>query len=288
LALPYVVVTPVRDEAGNLPRLAGSLLEQTVRPAAWVIVDTGSEDGTVELVRRLAREHDWIRFVASPQPRGRGGPIVRAFEAGRGACAASAQVIAKVDADVSVEPRYFEVLLGHFARDEQLGIASGICLEEHNGRWHPRFVTGPHVWGACRAYRGACLRDVAPLEQSMGWDGIDVLRAQARGWRTATFPDLPFRHHRGEGGREGRFAAWSARGRAAYYMHYRPAFLVLRALGHATKDPRAIGMIAGWAGAALRRQPRSADFHARAEIRRRQRLREVPARAIEALGKRRP
>jgi hypothetical protein len=47
-------------------------------------------------------------------------------------------------------------------------------------------------------------------------------------------------------------------------------------------------MIAGWAGAALRRQPRSADFRARAEIRRRQRLREVPARAIEALGKRRP
>ncbi|MDX6410608.1 MAG: hypothetical protein QOE91_124, partial [Gaiellaceae bacterium] len=49
----YTVVTPVRNEADNLVRLAQCLLEQTRRPRAWMIVDTGSDDETERVIGEL-------------------------------------------------------------------------------------------------------------------------------------------------------------------------------------------------------------------------------------------
>src|SRR5207248_4109625 len=144
---------------------------------------------------------------------------------------------------------------------------SGTCLEQQDGEWRERHVTADHVWGACRAYRAGCLREVSPLEERMGWDGIDVLKANARGWRTGIVPSLAFRHHRGEGSRDGgRSAPWLARGRAAHYMGYRPSFVLFRALRHALWDPAALMMIPGWLKPVLLREPTCADETARAYL----------------------
>jgi glycosyltransferase involved in cell wall biosynthesis len=285
MSLSYAVVTPVRNEAENLRRLAESLRAQTAVPAAWMIVETGSQDSTPELAKQLAERDRWVSLVEAPEPHARGGPIVRAFQAGVATLAEPVEVIVKADGDISLEADYFEKLLRRFEADPRLGIASGTCLEEQDGEWRPRHVTGNHVWGACRAYRAACLAEVSPLEERMGWDGIDAFKAKARGWQTTTFADLAFRHHRREGERDGRWEAWAARGRAAHYMGYRPAFLVIRALHHARREPAAVAMIAGWAQSALSGEPLCDDAVARAELRRQQRLRELPARALEALGR---
>jgi biofilm PGA synthesis N-glycosyltransferase PgaC len=286
-ALSYAVVTPARDEVDNIERVSACLLAQTIRPTRWVIVDTGSEDGTPFRGEVLATENDWIRNVSIREPRARGGPIVRAFMAGVAALDAAADVIVKLDADISFHNRYFAELLRRFEVDPALGIASGTCLEEANGDWRERHVTGGHVWGACRAYRMSCLEAIAPLEERMGWDGIDVLRASARGWDTATFKDIPFRHHRGEGIRDGLpREAWLARGRAAHYMGYRPSYLVIRAFRYAVREPAALAMVAGFVRSALEHEPRCPDAVARRYLRRQQRLRSLPVRSLESLGKR--
>jgi len=283
----YAVVTPVLNEAANLVRLADALAGQTIAPRAWVIVDTGSEDGSREYADALASRLDWISTLAIRQTRERGGPIVRAFNAGVELVPPATDVVVKLDADLSFEKDYFERALEAFDADPRLGIASGTCFEEDDGEWRERHVTADHVWGAARAYRAACLEQVSPLEERMGWDGIDVLKANAHGWRTGIVPGLAFRHHRGEGSRDGgRFAPWLARGRAAHYMGYRPSFLILRALGHATRDPAALMMIPGWLRPALTREPTCPDAVARTYLRRQQRLRELPRRAREAQGMR--
>ncbi len=282
--ISYAVITPARNEAGNLERLAESLKEQSVSPRSWLIVDTGSSDGTPDLALALAEEHRWIRLLSSNQPYERGGPIVRAFQDGVAALDQEVDVIVKIDADISFDPSYFERILQRFSDDPALGIASGTCLELEGEQWTPRFVTGDHVWGACRAYRSACLADVSPLEERMGWDGIDAFKAKALNWRTASFDDIEFFHHRAEGARDGRWNSWVARGRAAHYMGYRPTFMIVRSLNRIRKDPAAVGLISGWAGAALRREPRCEDATARAVLRRQQRARELPRRALESLG----
>lgn len=285
----YAVVTPARDEVANLPRLATCLAAQTVRPRTWNIVDNGSSDGTLELARQLAAEHDWVHVLSLPgsSSADRGGPVVRALNTGIAALAEPPEIVVSVDADISMEPDYFARLLAKFEGDPSLGIASGSAFELRRGAWQQRYVTGSTVWGASRAYRWECLQEILPFEERVAWDGVDEFKANARGWRTAAFEELPFRHHRREGERDG--TAWRARrnqGKAAYYLGYRPWYLVLRALWHMRREPAALGLVWGYAVAAARREPRSSDPDARAYLRRQQSLRNLRLRALEAAGRR--
>lgn len=289
-ALTYAVVTPARNEEANLPRLADSLAAQHLRPTEWVIVDDGSTDGTAAAARGAAARHPWIRLVSLDRPDRtlRGAPVVRAFHAGLAALSGTYDVVVKLDADVSLPAAYFATLIARFATDTTLGIASGTCVEATpHGRWVARFGTGDTVWGATRAYRRAVLEHVLPLEEEMGWDGIDTLKARLAGWRTATFTDVEFRHHRLEGARDGsRWRAWSAQGRASHYMGYRAWYLVARSVFNAAREPQALGMIAGYGAAAVRRRPRCGDASVRAALRQEQNLRALPARLRQALGTR--
>jgi len=285
----YAVVTPVRDEAENLPQLAASLASQTIRPVEWKIVDNSSTDATVAVAHALAGEHEWIDVlsVEGAAVAQRGAPVVRALHAGIAALARSPEIVANVDADITFQPDYFERLLQKFDDDPSLGIASGSAYERRRGAWEQRFVTGNTVWGASRAYRWACLQEILPLEERIAWDGVDEFKANARGWRTVAFEELPFRHHRREGERDG--AAWRARanqGDAAYYLGYRPWYLALRALWNARREPAALGMVWGYAAAAAKRVPRIEDPDARAYLRQQQSPRNLRRRALEAAGKR--
>jgi len=285
----YALVTPLRDEAENLQRLSAAIDRQTQLPLAWVIVDNGSTDATVEVATELALTRPWIRVMSVPAEPGRpkpGAPIVRAFHAGLKELEelkAPTSVIVKLDADTSMEPDHFERLLAAFASEPRLGIASGTCLELQNGRWEPVAVALGHVRGAVRAYRRECLEEVLPLEERVGWDGIDGFKANLRGWTTRMLPELSFYHHRPLGVRDGAPAArWRAQGEAAYYMGYRFSYLLLRSLYRARRQPRALAMSTSYLAAAIRREPRCRDADVRNYVRQKQRLRTV---ALERAGR---
>jgi poly-beta-1,6-N-acetyl-D-glucosamine synthase len=278
----YAVVTPARNEAGWLAPLGASLAAQTKPPRVWVVADAGSADGTGASASALG--YAWLTVVTFEEhaPTSRG-LDARAFEVGLAAVPDALELVVKVDADVTFPPDYFEQLLAAFDADPTLGIASGTCFERRDGRWRRRSVTGSSVWGAARAYRRACLADVRPLEPRFGWDGVDEIRANARGWTTRTLPDLPFRHHRREGERDGSAIAHRlAQGHAAWYMGYGPVYLVARSLHHTPRDPAALAMVWGYAASALGREPRLDDPEARSYLRSQQRLRDLPARRREA------
>jgi glycosyltransferase involved in cell wall biosynthesis len=286
--LTYAVITPARDEAGNLPRLATSLAKQTVLPSTWVIVDDGSTDETGAVADRLASAHPWVVFVRNPSssPIERGGKVVRAFQAGLRGLERQPGIVVKVDADVSFPEDYFERLRQAFASDPRIGMASGSAYELQHGTWRPRYMTSGSLWGAARAYRWECLQDVLPLEERMGWDGIDALKAGLAGWETRIVTGLHFRHYRIEGERDGRRTrAWTAQGHASHYMGYRFSYLVVRSLHHAVRDPAAVAMITGYLVAAIKREKRCNDELVRRRLRERQRLRSLPTRAKEALGR---
>jgi glycosyltransferase involved in cell wall biosynthesis len=290
--LTYALVTPARDEEQNLSRLAASLVGQTLPPAAWIVVDDGSTDGTRALLAALCDAHAWVRVVDAPAGEGPlvegrlAGRDVAAFQAGLAALPDEPDVVLKLDADVSLLPDFFDGLVAAFEADPQLGIAGGACFELEHGAWRERWVTGDHVRGATRAYRWACLRDVQPLETRLGWDGIDEVRARVGGWRTRSLRTLPFFHHRGVGERDGVRRAFRDQGATAYAMGYRPSYLLARSLFRAGKTPAALSMIVGYAQAALAHGPWLGDAEVRAYIRERQRVRELPLRAREALGRR--
>jgi glycosyltransferase involved in cell wall biosynthesis len=275
----YALVTPARNERDNLERLAGAVLAQTLLPGAWVIVDDGSDDGTAELAAELAGEHAWIALVQTGGPSAalaagrRTGRALDSFRRGVEALDRRHDVVVKVDADTSFDPGYFEAIAERFRDQPDLGIAGGACYELEDGEWVRRRVVAKHPRGASRAYRWECLADVMSLDSRMGWDGLDEVKARMNGYRSQTFLDLGFRHHRAAGGRErSRWAHQSAQGHAAWYMGYRPTYLALRTAYRFLREPSALGMATGYVGAALRREPRCPEKDVVRHLRREQRL----------------
>lgn len=278
-ALRYAVVTPARNEERNLQRLAAALAAQTLPPAEWVVVEDGSTDATAAVLSDLALRHSWIRPLSQEARNGhlaagrRDARDLIGFRAGIRALSQPVDVVIKVDADIDFQPDFCERLMGHFAADEKLGIASGTCYELERGDWVRRPKTDTTVWGATRAYRANCIDDMMELEPCMGWDGLDEIRVQLRGMRTQTYVDLPFRHHRSEGGRElTSLHHGEALGRASWYMGYRPSYMMMRVLYRARREPAAVAMLWGYAAAAAQRAPRCPDEQVVRALRERQRL----------------
>jgi len=281
MALRYAVVTPARNEEVNIARLGEAMVAQTHQPVVWVTVDDGSTDRTLEVLAGFAAEHDWVKPMERPAAvrdesladGRRKARDLDAFLLGAVPLRDQVDVIVKVDADVDFEPDYFEQLIGRFEADEQLGIASGTCWELQDGVWERRTKAESTVWGASRAYRSDCLADLMALEPCMGWDGLDEISVQLRGMRTQTFTDLPFRHNRPEGGRElSSLHQGEALGAAAWYMGYRPTYLVLRALYRARQEPAALGMVWGYFRNAVRRVPQCPNKALVVAVRDKQRL----------------
>jgi hypothetical protein len=277
----YAIVTPARNERENLERLAESVLAQTHRPTWWIIVDDGSDDGMDVVAERLAAEHAFIRLERTNegsdrlQDGRRQGRDLLAFRLGVNRLPDPVDIFVKVDADTSFDAAYFATLVQRFGEEPDLGIAGGTCYELEDGVWERVKVNAAHPRGASRAYRWALLDDVMALEPTLGWDGVDEVLAELRGFHTKGFTDIGFRHHRRVGEREGRLRAGSALGRQAWYMGYRPSYLVLRAAYRARRNPASMAMIYGYAAAAAGGDPRCPHPSVVDRMRDRQRLREV-------------
>ena len=277
----YAIITPARNESENLPRLAECVLAQTQPPAWWVIVDDDSDDGMDTMAGELAAEHDWILVRSTDAGHDRlakgrrQGRDLQAFRRGVEALPGPVEVFVKVDADISFEPDYFAELISRFAEQPDLGIASGSCYEMRHGEWERTKVADSHPRGASRAYRSTLLDMVFSLEPQLGWDGVDEVMAALRGYRTEGFKDLGFRHHRRVGEREGHLRAGAAIGRQAWYMGYRPSYVLLRALYRTRENAGSLAMVWGYAAAALSGAPQCPNGIVIDRVRAGQRLRVV-------------
>ena len=229
--LTYAIITPARNERENLTRLAESVIAQRVLPACWVIVDDGSDDGMEIVAAELAAATtgSWSRRRArTPTTSPRAGAADAICSRSGAACARCPRPSTSSSRSTPTRrssPTTSRSCSRASPSDPQLGIAGGCCYELEDGRWERMKVAGSHPRGASRAYRWALADVVEELEPELGWDGVDEVMAELRGYRTAGFQDFGFRHHRKVGEREGRLRAGAALGRQAWYMGYRPSYL---------------------------------------------------------------
>jgi glycosyltransferase involved in cell wall biosynthesis len=64
------VAMPNYNQAGTLVRAIEAVLAQTLRPTEFLIIDDGSTDGSVEIIRDYRRRHDFIRVIEHGVNRG--------------------------------------------------------------------------------------------------------------------------------------------------------------------------------------------------------------------------
>jgi len=262
--LPYVLVTPARNEEAFLEKTIESMIRQTHLPLKWVIVDDGSTDATAAIVRRYLPGHTWMELVQMPLRRDRSfAAKVGAFNTGYERVRdLPFEIIGNLDADISFEPEHFEFLVGRFAEDSSLGVAGTVFREEGYNSETDSFEGHKHVSGQCQLFRRQCWRDIGGYipHRAGGIDWMAVTTARMMGWKTNSFREKWFFHHRHLGTAERSVLASSfSYGEKDYYLGNHPIWELFRVAYRAAKPPYiidALSLGAGYCWAFLRRTPR--------------------------------
>jgi poly-beta-1,6-N-acetyl-D-glucosamine synthase len=275
-----LVISPVRNEAAHIERVALAMARQTRRADAWVVVEDASTDGTADTLERIAPRVPEMTvlsaepaFAESVKDRLAAAAAPRAFNLGLNSVDwRSFTHIAKLDGDTELPPRYFEQLLAHFARRPELGLAGGVRTERVGDRQLlERVPTQHHVPGALKCYSLECFQAIGGMPERLGWDTIDEVYARMRGFQTRAFPELVAVHHRPWGSADGLLRGCARHGRCAYIVHYPFSWVALRAVKTAGSRPwgvSGIAYIVGYLAAAARSTPRVADPEFRGFFRR--------------------
>lgn len=286
LTLPsYVLITPARNEARFLERTIQSVVAQTVKPLRWIIVSDGSTDGTDEIVNRYSAEHQWIELVRMPERRERSfSGKVHAFNAGYARVRdLDYEAIGSLDGDTSFDAEYFAFLLHRLAEDPRRGLVGTPFQEGSNLTYDYRFVSIEHVSGACQLFRRQCFEEIGgyvPVKGG-GIDYIAVVTARMKGWKTRTFTDTVYHHHREIG--TAQHGVWASRfkyGSKDYALGNHLVWELFRTAYQMTKKPLFVGGLAlgcGYFWALLRRieRPVSRDLMAFVRREQMQRLKKV-------------
>jgi glycosyltransferase involved in cell wall biosynthesis len=257
----------VRDEEENLPATVASMLEQTIPPTAWIIVDDGSSDGTAGIAERAAEKTPWIQVIRRSNRgfRQPGTGVIAAFNEGYSRIGGQEwNYLVKLDGDLSFEPDYFERCFDRFTKDPKLGIGGGTICQRLNGQLSSEAPGDPafHVRGATKIYRRDCWDAIGGLIQAPGWDTIDEYKANMLGWATYTFPGINLWHHRHAGGAEGTWKNWVKNGVANYIAGYHPMFMACKCAKRIAQKPygiAALGLGIGYLSGYVRRVRRIDD-----------------------------
>jgi hypothetical protein len=265
----YIVVSPGRNEAAFVRRTLDSMVAQTLRPALWLIVDDGSTDDSPQILAEYAARHDWIRVLSKPDRghRAVGPGVIEAFYYGLDTVDLDDYgFLCKLDLDLDLPPRYFEILVGRMQDNPRIGTCSGKAYFTNAGGDLVSENIGDEMsLGMTKLYSVACFRQIGGFVREVMWDGIDCHKARMLGWTPVSWddPDLRFEHLRPMGSsQQSIYTGRRRHGFGQYYMGSHPLFMVASAVNRMRQPPFVLGglaMLHGYFGAMLRGVPRHAD-----------------------------
>jgi len=121
------VVVPIHDEAESLPLLYRELaevLKDAEGGVEFVLVDDGSTDGSLDILRSLAREDPRVRVLALDGNHGQSAALAAGFEAVRG------EFTVMLDADLQNDPADIPRML---ARMDEADVVNGVRVDRRDG-----------------------------------------------------------------------------------------------------------------------------------------------------------
>src|SRR6516162_3973080 len=156
----YVMVTAAYNEERLIEQAIDSILSQTILPAKWIIVSDGSTDRTDEIVSRYTAEHDFIQLLRISEDHARNfAAQVNAINRGLSLLESmDYDFVANIDADITLEPDYFERLLERFRQNPHLGLGGGAIYERYGagGFAERRGNSVTSVAHGCQLFRREC------------------------------------------------------------------------------------------------------------------------------------
>jgi glycosyltransferase involved in cell wall biosynthesis len=281
----YCLISPVRDEAEYCRRTLDSVLNQSEPPTKWVIVDDGSTDDTPRILAEYARKYPCLQIITRSNRGARkvGPGVIEAFYEGyRAIDPRDYAYVCKIDLDLDLPKRYFEILIDQMQRNPRIGTCSGKPYFPPPENVDKNFE-GPLVSEKCgdemsvgmiKFYRRECFEEIGGFVSQVMWDGIDCHRCRMLGWIACSWdhPALRFIHLRPMGSsHKGIFTGRMRHGFGQWFMGTSFPYMTASAVYRMTRPPLVIGGLAMWWGftrAMIAHKPRYEDLAFRKFLRR--------------------
>lgn len=207
----------------HLERCLPSLVNQATPPCEIIVVDNGSNDGSVEWLRA---SYPWVRLIENASNLGFAPASNQAFAIARG------DYIATLNNDAWAEPNWLAELTRVIQSDSILGMCAskmlfadrphminstginldwaGIAWDRRGGEMDDGRESHPvEVFGACAGaalYRRSMLEELGAFDEDFFayLEDVDLAwRARLAGWRCVHVPSAVVHHHHSATGGEG-------------------------------------------------------------------------------------
>ena len=273
----YVLISPCRNEAAFMRQTLDSVIAQSLRPAKWVIVDDGSTDETASILAEYAAHHDWISIVtrADRGHRAVGPGVIGAFYSGYETIDRNEyDFVCKLDLDLQLPQRYFELLIQRMNADTRIATCSGKSYIYENGSLVYERHGDDTSLGMTKFYRMDRFEAIGGFVREVMWDGIDCHQCRMHGWIACSWddPELRFVHLRPMGSSQQSILTGRMRhGFGQYFMGTGFLYLAASALSRMNQKPYVLGSVAmmwGWIKSAALQKPKYDDLDFRRFLRR--------------------
>jgi glycosyltransferase involved in cell wall biosynthesis len=249
-----------------------SVVNQSLLPTLWIIVDDGSTDDTPKILADYSSRFPWIQIVRR-QDRGHrsvGPGVIEAFYDGFHAIQPERfEYLCKLDLDLRLPSKYFETLIDKMEHDPSIATCSGKAYVATYKHGQQTLVSENHgndtSIGATKFYRTEMFLEIGGFVREVMWDGIDCHMCRMHGWKACSWdePDLRFTHLRPMGSSQHGILVGRARhGFGQYFMGTHFLYLLASAVSRSFEKPYIIGsayMVWGFISSALKGMRRLDD-----------------------------
>ena len=234
----YVLISPCKDEGAYIEKTLQSILNQTIQPVQWIIVDDGSTDNSVALIEAYRDRMPFIKIVSRDTKERRvGAGVILAFNEGLAHVdVEDYDFLCKFDVDLDLPDAYFETLMRRMNDDPTLGTCSGKAYYIHpqTGARVSELCGDEASVGMTKFYRRECFEQIEGFVAEVGWDGYDCHRARWFGWRAMSWSSpeaLQFIHLRPMGSSQKSIYRGRIRhGKGQFHLGAHPLFFLASSL----------------------------------------------------------
>jgi glycosyltransferase involved in cell wall biosynthesis len=247
LSYNYILITTAKNEEKKLPLLANSIIEQSIKPKLWFVLNDASNDKTQKILSDLKKYNNWIFSMdlkeSMPHDLGKHFSILlntafkNAIEISDGH-RLNYEYIGKVDADIMLPKNHFEILIKKMKKDSKIGVAGPELkiidgnniksfqdiIKCHLIKENNSLLNDPS--DAIRLFRKECFFDSWDFKINYAPDLISTARAKSFGWKTRRFKDIIAYHYGKTSDTGGSWKGLKFNGYENYYLGI-PIFIVL-------------------------------------------------------------
>ncbi|KFD41188.1 hypothetical protein DK28_0211560 [Peptococcaceae bacterium SCADC1_2_3] len=252
----YLLVTPVRNEEDKLKDFIRFVKEQSLPPLLWVIVNDGSTDSSVDIIKAETKEDNYIYLLNLEEKDDYGQKSYnRTVNYGFNFIIEyikrhhiKYKYLGILDADIFVEKTFFEKLVDTLDKNEKLGIVSGQLYVLKNGDQKKPENMGKHLWGGCMVYKKECFEEIGGFPRCTSGDSVTCIKAKLKGWQILRVFEAKAIHKRYVTSKEGRWKSHFKVGYNDYYLNFSIGYAFLTAFFWLIKPPfySGIAYLAGY------------------------------------------